>query len=201
MFITIVGLPLPIRFRPDTPMSDDELLRFCSANELLHVERQSDGQIRLKLIAGCQASLWNVEIISQLCDWAKKDGRGETFANAGFSLPDGSMFGAYAAWMENFRWNALNEQQREGFAPTSPDFVIELCSPFDKLSELQEKMELWIANGVQLAWLIDPLGQSIYIYHSGQTSERLNGPVLVRGVGVMAGFELETSSLYQTNQI
>jgi hypothetical protein len=42
------GMPLPLRFRSETPMSDEDLMRFCAANDALRVERdptsvQGDG--------------------------------------------------------------------------------------------------------------------------------------------------------------
>lgn len=45
-----------------------------------------------------------------------------------------------------------------------PDFVAEIRSASDRLNKLQEKMrDTWIANGVRLAWLIDPYGEKAYV--------------------------------------
>ena len=38
-------MPLPLRFRPETPMSDEELMGFCAANEGLRVESDANGEI------------------------------------------------------------------------------------------------------------------------------------------------------------
>ena len=48
------------------------------------------------------------------------------------------------------------QEQREGFIPLCPDFVIELRSRTDTVSELQAKMQEYLDNGAQLGWLIDP---------------------------------------------
>jgi Uma2 family endonuclease len=50
----------------------------------------------------------------------------------------------------------LSKEDREGFAPICPDFVIELRSRTDRLVDLKPKMIDHIANGVRLVWLIDP---------------------------------------------
>lgn len=79
---------------------------------------------------------------------ADTDGRGVAFdSNGGFTLPDGSMRAANAAWVALPRWKALSDADQSRYAPLCPDFVIELRSPSDSLPELKEKMELWIANG------------------------------------------------------
>ena len=38
-----------------------------------------------------------------------------------------------------------------------------------------DKMESWIENGAQLAWLIDPYQQKVFVYGPGRTS---SGPVV-----------------------
>jgi len=39
-----------------------------------------------------------------------------------------------------------------------------LRSESDALKDLKEKMNDWIANGAQVAWLIDPFEQNVLIY-------------------------------------
>jgi len=45
MNFALAKMPLPLRFRPQTPMSDEELMRFCAANDFLRVERDANGEI------------------------------------------------------------------------------------------------------------------------------------------------------------
>lgn len=75
--------------------------------------------------------------------------------------------------------------------------MIELRSPSDSLSELKEKMEQWIANGAQLAWLIDPIEQEVSVYRPGEAAEVYHPPTLVQGHGVMAGFELVMARIWE----
>src|SRR6185437_16018159 len=100
MNFALAEMPLPLRFRPRTPMSDEELMRFSAANDAVRVERDANGEILVKPLAGCRTSRQNVAILSTLGEWSRSDGRGYTFANAGFTLQDGSMLGAYTAWIE-----------------------------------------------------------------------------------------------------
>ena len=61
---------------------------------------------------------------------------------------------------------------------------------------LEEKMEMWLANGAQLAWMIDPFAADITIYRPGKDAQRLARPEWVEADAVVPGFRLETSRLW-----
>ncbi len=152
MNFALAEMPLPLRFRPATPMSDEELMRFCAANDAVRVERDANGEILVMTPAGSMTSSMNSRITRLLDEWAEEDGRGIAFdSNGGFTLPDGAMRAADAAWVERRKWDALKAEEQARFAPLCPDFVIELRSPGDSLPELRTKMQQWIANGARLA--------------------------------------------------
>jgi Uma2 family endonuclease len=196
MNLTVPEDFFPLRLIYETPMTDDELLRFCSANEIMHTEREPNGHIRVKPIAGCAVSQFSVAVNRALAEWTERDGRGEAFLNGGFSLPDGSMRGAYLAWMHNDKWKRLSKREREGFARVCPDFVVEIVGPYDTLADMQDKMDQWIANGAQVGWLIDPEEQTVTIYRPGQPPEPLNHTATVHGTGPIAGFELVMARIW-----
>jgi Uma2 family endonuclease len=173
-------------------------MRFSAANEVLRVERDANGEILVMTPAGSRTSRMNMRIGRLLDEWAEADGRGVAFdSNGGFTLPDGSMRAADAAWVALPRWKALSDADQSRYAPLCPDFVIELRSPSDSLTELREKMQQWIANGAQLAWLIDPIERAVSIYRPGEEPEVLRHPTSVQGNGVMAGFELVMARIWE----
>jgi Uma2 family endonuclease len=197
MNFALANMPLPLRFRPETPMSDEELMRFCAANDALRVERDANGEILVMTPAGNRTGRKNTAIISALDAWAVQDGRGYAFdSNTGFTLPDGSMRSPDAAWVEAARWDALSEDDKDRFSPICPDFIIELRSQSDSLAELEAKMEQWIANGAKVAWLIDPERQVVSIYRPDDEPEVLHHPTSVQGNGVIAGFELVMTRIW-----
>src|SRR3954452_8125994 len=131
MNFALAEMPLPLRFRPAKPMSDEELMRFCAANDAVRVERDANGEILVTTPAGSKTSHMNNRITRLLDKWAESDGRGIAFdSNGGFSLPDGSMRAAdAAAWVARSRWDELTEAEQSPYAPLCPDFIIELRSP------------------------------------------------------------------------
>ena len=198
MNLALSEIELPVRLRFERPMTDDELMRFCTVNEVLRVEREPNGEILVMTPSGSRTSRINSEIIYLLTAWAKEDGRGVVFdSNGGFSLPDGSVRAPDAAWVKLHRWQALTPDQQSGYAPLCPDFVIELRSPSDKLPDLQAKMAQWIANGAEVAWLIDPIDKAVTIYRPGDQPEHFTNPTSVQGTGPIAGFELVMSRVWE----
>ena len=126
--------------------------------------------------------------------WRDKAGKGiVTGPDTGFRFRDGSRLSPNAAWYDEARWREAKKtlKPRQRFAVFAPDFVIEVRSPDDRIRRLREKkMEEYIANGVKLAWLIDPMERNITIYRSGRGPEVLQNLSTVSGEGPVAGFVL-----------
>jgi Uma2 family endonuclease len=197
MSLALNEIEPPVRLRFERPMTDDELMRFCAENESVRIEREPNGEILVMTPAGFGTGKMNSRIVRLLDEWAESDGRGvATDSNGGYTLPDGSMRAPDAAWVANRRWQSLSKEDQARFTPLCPDFVIELRSPSDKLPDLQAKMAQWIANGAEVAWLIDPIEKSVSIYHPGQEPEHLTQPTSVQGTGPIAGFELVLARIW-----
>lgn len=178
--------------------SDEDYWAFCVANPDLRVERTAQGEIVIVPPAGGESDFRCVEVIAELKLWAKKDGHGQSFGSSvQFFLPDGSGLSPDAAWVSKAALQRLTRQQRKKFLRLSPEFVVEVLSPTDSLKDAKAKMELWIANGVELAWLIDGDARTVYIYRKGQpTKTRRNLPELA-GDGPVAGFVLNLSPIWE----
>jgi len=58
-------------------------------------------------------------------------------------------------------------------------------------------VQKWLANGVELVWLIDPEEKSVTIYRPGDEPEHLVHPTFVQGTGPIAGFELVMSKIWE----
>jgi Uma2 family endonuclease len=68
-----------------------------------------------------------------------------------------------------------------------PNFVIEVCSHPRELRYLKDKMLRWIANGIELGWLMVPQEQCVFIYSPGTEPEIVDGDFVV-GNGPVEGF-------------
>jgi len=195
--VALQDMVLPVRFRPAVPMSDDELIAFSRANKPCRVERLATGEILVMTPSGFENNYREAFVVHELFAWALADGRGVAVSsNAGFNLPDGSTLSPDAGWVQSSRLATLTAEQRERFLPFAPDFLIEILSPSDSLPELDAKMRQWIANGVSLAWRIDPFGGTIAIYSAQKEPALLNRPEVVCGGWPIDGFELKMARVW-----
>ena len=113
--------------------------------------------------------------------------------STGFDLPDGSTRSPDIAWIGPEKLHELSAEALENeFFSLVPDFVAELRSKSDALPRLQAKMtEAWIANGVRLAWLIDPYEEKAWIYRQDGSVEVVEGfDKKLSGEDLLPGFEL-----------
>jgi Uma2 family endonuclease len=187
----------PLRLRPNRRMNDDEYFEFCAANPKLRIERSATGEILIMAPTGGETGHRNIELSAQLHNWAKRDGRGKAFdSNAEFILPDSSALSPDASWIENSRLQTLSRDQKRKFIPLCPDFIVELTSPTDRLSQVRNKMKQWMANGAQLGWLIDADRKTVYIYRPNRDPEQLTGIDVVHGESPVLGFVLELGDIF-----
>ena len=185
-----------LRLPPDLHLTDDQFFAFCQINRELRIERTAQGGFLIMAPAGWESSDKNAEITMQLRLWAKRDGTGVAVdSSGGFLLPNGAVLSPDASWIRRDRLAALTAEERAKFLPLCPDFVVELSSPTDGLSSLQDKMGEYMDNGMQLGWLIDPPGGQVFVYRPGAPAERLEGPDSVSADPVLPGFRLELDEI------
>lgn len=197
MSIALAGMDPPARLVLGEPISGEDFWRICQENPDLRLERSATGELLIMSPSGLETGGLELDVAAELRQWSLQDGRGKAFgANAGVTLADGSVRAADACWISWDRLNQLTPQQRSRFAPITPEFVIEVRSPSDTLTNLREKMAEWIANGVELAWLMDPTSKSVGIYRPNQHPEVQEAPSAVYGEGPVAGFVLELARIW-----
>ena len=193
------ALPAKLTLGSRKPMSENEYYAFCSANPNIRFERSALGEIIIVPPAGIESDYRNAGVVAQLGQWAERDGRGKVFGpSAEFILPSGAAYSPDAAWVSNKKLGKLTKEQKRKFPPLVPEFVVEVMSPSDRLKAAQEKMEDWISNGVELAWLIDGDRQTVFIYRAGQFKpEKRIGEATLSGEGPIKGFKLDLRRIWE----
>jgi Uma2 family endonuclease len=191
------GLPAKLILNPEQRVSDEEFWQYCVANPDVRLERTAEGEIVIVPPAGGEGSYRSGLAYLELGQWWTINRRGKLFdCSAAFRLPNGAILSPDAAWVSDERLAALSKKQRRKFLPLCPEFVIEVMSPSDRLAPAKAKMEEWIANGVQLGWLIDGDKQTVYVYQPGQPAEKRIGIARLAGTGPVAGFVLELDRIW-----
>src|ERR1700678_2145811 len=96
--IDLLDLEMPILLRPSAPVSDEDLMRFSDQNRPFTIERNKEGELIVMTPAAP--------------------------ANVGCMLPDGSCLAPDAAWLAQTGLAALTPEQKIGYPPPCPDFII-----------------------------------------------------------------------------
>ena len=173
------------------PMSDKQFADFCSEHPDLFFEMTSDGEIIVSPPTYSLTGARNLKILGQLYNWGEKDGRGTvTESSTGFVLPNGARRSPDAAWVSHDQLGPLNQDALGGYWHLCPEFIIELKSKTDRLRNLRLKMQEWIDNGTQLAWLIDPDTRGVEIFRPGRAPELLSDIDAITAEAPVEGFHL-----------
>lgn len=84
-----------------------------------------------------------------------------------------------------------------------PDLVAEVVSPNDNLSELDEKVDRYLLDGVQAVWVIDPQRKKVFIHvltsrdpFTKQTTSLKSGDTLSGGE-IIPGFEMSVAKIFE----
>ncbi|MEO1294798.1 MAG: Uma2 family endonuclease [Cyanobacteria bacterium J06636_16] len=191
MINVLVQIPNTLR------LTDDQFLELVRANPDLRMERTAEGELIIMLPTGSEGGNYNAELTTDFGIWNRQAKLGKIFdSSTGFKLPNGATRAPDTAWVKQTRWDALTPVQRKGFAPISPDFVLELASETDDIEILRAKMQEYLDNGCSLGWLIDPKTRQVEIYRPDQEVEVLQNPESLSGGDVLPGFTLNLGTIF-----
>ncbi|MGH2453028.1 MAG: Uma2 family endonuclease [bacterium] len=189
---------MAISLRLPTQLTDEEIMDLSARNPGLQIEQAPSGELILTPPASPDTGWREVKLLAQLDRWATEQGQGIVFSpSSGFRLPDGSLRCPDASWVRRERWSALTPAQRKGFGPMCPDAVFEIRSHSDSLSDLREKMRMYLANGAQLGVLIDPQSRMVDVYEAGREPRVQEQAESMPLAPVLPGFVLDLKPIFQ----
>lgn len=192
-----VAVDWPLEIKP--VVSHEQFRAIAQANRDLRLELSAQGELIVMPPAGSSTGRRNLSLSGQLSKWVDQhESLGEGFdSSAGFTLPDGSILSPDASWIKRSRWEALTPEEQDAFAPICPDVAIELRSQSDRMKPLQDKLQAYIANGTQLALLINPKEKTVEIYRPNAEVEILQDPDKVDLGEIMPGFVIALSNIFR----
>ena len=177
-------------------LKDDEFYELSQKNPHLKLERNPDGTVIIMPNTGGKTGKRNTKLTTRLSLWEEENG-GNTFdSSTAFIFPNGATRSPDVAWVSDAQWNSLTDSEQEKFPPVSPEFIVELMSPSDRLKDAKAKMLEYIDNGVQLAWLINPSEEEVHIYRADGTIAKVNGfDNILSGENILLNFEFDLKLL------
>ncbi len=126
-------------------VTPEQFEQLAYTEQLARLELTKTGELIVMSPTGGEAGRKNRRLTQQIGIWTDRDGTGEAFdSSTVFVLPNGARRSPDVSWIKLERSNALTLEEKQGFPPIAPDFIIELVNPSDiknqRYEDLQAKM-------------------------------------------------------------
>jgi Uma2 family endonuclease len=89
------------------------------------------------------------------------------------------------------------QEPAEGFWPGAPDLAVEVTSPGDRRSEIDEKIHAWLSAGCAVVWIVDPKTKTVAIHHSNVDVQVLELSDVLHGDPIVPGFSVALVELFR----
>ncbi len=90
----------------------------------------------------------------------------------------------------------LGQARVAGYPEMAPDLVVEVVSPGDTASEVQEKVQEWLRAGSQLVIVLYPQQRSAVVYRAGGIAQVLSPGDTLTGDPVLPGFSCPLADFF-----
>jgi Uma2 family endonuclease len=169
--------------------------RLCADNRDLRMELTREGKLIVMAPTFGESGKRNLSLAVQVGIWNERTQLGTAFDSStgyDFSAIGGGKMSPDVSWIENSHLEGVSLKQ---FIPVVPDFLIELRSTTDRLSDLQAKMLEYQRLGVQLGLLINPQANQVEIYRSSRDVEVIQDPGSIDCADIMPEFTLDLTKI------
>jgi Uma2 family endonuclease len=83
----------------------------------------------------------------------------------------------------------------EGYVPVAPDLAVEVVSPGDTATDIQDKVREYLSAGTQLVWVVYPKSRTVNV-HRREGSWTLESGDTLDGASVLPGFKGQVADLF-----
>lgn len=179
-------------------------VQLVTADELLALPR---GQLRYELIngelkkmspAGHRHGRIIIRLTAPLAQHVKQNRLGEVYAaETGFKLksnPD-TVRAPDIAFITKQRVDDVGETR--GYWPGAPDLAVEVLSPDDRVSEVEQKVSEWLEAGSKQVWVVNPKLRTVTVYRSTMDFTVITENNTLDGGEVVPGFHIQVSEIFE----
>jgi Uma2 family endonuclease len=95
-----------------------------------------------------------------------------------------------------FYGETQTEEEVGGYSHTPPLLAVKVLSPDDKANQVARKIADFLANGVQLVWVVDPQDRTVVVHRQGQLPKVLCVADEITGEDVLPGFRCAVADFF-----
>lgn len=94
------------------------------------------------------------------------------------------------------RAERIPAEKPKGFFPGAPDLAVEVLSPDDRASEVNDKVQQRLETGCRAVWVVDPKTRSVSVYRGPKDIEIVDLAGTLDGGDVLPGFTLPVAEIF-----
>ncbi len=95
-----------------------------------------------------------------------------------------------------FNDNLNQGKVHDRFVPYAPDFAAEVISPSDRRTAQEARVQLYLAAGTTLVWLIDPNERTVTVFRAGRQPIVLDHEAELSGEDIFPGFSISVAQIF-----
>ncbi len=136
------------------------------------------------------------ELVGRIHHHARMHGLGRVVTETGFLLSEDppTVRGPDVAFLSAKRYPPAGAPK--GYWRLAPDLAIEIVSPSNTATEIQEKVLGFLEAGTSLVWVVDPANRTVTEFRSKSQVRVLADGDALDGSDILPGFRLEISDLF-----
>ena len=83
-----------------------------------------------------------------------------------------------------------------GYVEVIPDLVVEVVSPNDRLTQVNDKAQMWLRYGVPVVWVVYPDTRTVEIHQSDGSVATLDEDDALDGGLILPGFTCSVRDIF-----
>jgi Uma2 family endonuclease len=176
------------------PVTADELLAMPDDGYRYELVK---GELIRMAPTGHKHGIVTMHVAGQLYRYVKDKNLGEVYgAESGFVIsqdPD-TVRAPDVAFVRRERIERAGEVK--SYWMGAPDLAVEVVSPGDTVSEVENKVAEWLEAGARMVWVVSPKLRTVTIYRSLTDIVTLTGKDTLDGGNVIPGFQIRLAEIF-----
>jgi len=119
-------------------------------------------------------------------------------SSTGFWMSNRNCRAPDVSFVSRERLQALGfKRQARSFFPGAPDLAVEILSPNNTRTEIDERLRDFFASGTQIAWIINPDTECVEVCHAPDQRNLLGPGADLDGEHLLPGFRYPIADLFK----
>lgn len=113
-----------------------------------------------------------------------------------FGPPDGTRALVPDVTYASFDRMPPGDTRRNCYLRVAPDLAIEVLSRNQHAGRFADKIQFYLAHGVRLIWVFDPIAETVIVFRPGADAETLRPGDRLDGRDVLPGFSASVAEIF-----